>query len=167
MWNRIAELFSDLPAQRQVARKMIELGLRIGEEGKIYCGEVEIKEVSLARAAGVDRRVVASTASSIASDPKLARLFSGIRPAGALLKDIAHELGFGAVELEANATKPAIIARATALLAKKGISIRQVYAKDPELFENPTLVIITERPMPGNLVAQFSKIPGVTKVSIL
>ena len=166
MWSRISELFTAYPAQRAVARKMIELGLSIGKEGRIYCGEVEVKEVSLAKAAGTDRRVVGATVRSILSDRKLAALFSGIRPAGSLLSGIAHELGFGVVELEADAKKPAIIAGATALLAKKRIVIRQIYAKDPELFENPTLTIIAEKPIPGALVPQFSKIPGVRKVSI-
>jgi len=32
MWKRISELFAALPAQRAVARKMIELGLRIDDE---------------------------------------------------------------------------------------------------------------------------------------
>ena len=167
MWARISEIFSALPAQRQVARKMIELGLRIDDEGRILCGEVEVKEVSLAKAAGVDRRIVVSTVSSILSDRNLHKLFSGIQPAGSLLKNIAKDLGFGVVELEADAKKPSIISAATALLADKRISIRQIYAKDPELFETPTLVIITERPIPGALISQFSKIPGVTKVSIL
>jgi len=146
---------------------MIELGLRIDEEGRILCGDVEIKEVSLARAAGVDRRVAVSTVASILSDRTLHKLFSGIQPAGALLKGIAKDLGFGAVELEANAKKPSIIARATALLADRKISIRQIYAKDPELFENPTLSIITERPIPGSLIPKFMEIPGVKKVSML
>ena len=167
MWSRISELFSGLPAQRQVARKMIELGLCIAPDGRICCGGVEVKEVSLASAAGVDRRIVRSTVASILSDRKLSRLFAGIRPAGALLREVAHELGFGVVEIEANAQKSGTIAAATGLLARKRISVRQVYAKDPDLFENPTLVIITERPAPGSLIAEFSKIPGVTKVSIL
>jgi predicted regulator of amino acid metabolism with ACT domain len=167
MWSRISEIFSSLPAQRAVARKMIELGLRVDEGGRILCGDVEVKEISLAKAAGVDRRVVSATVSSILSDRALRRIFSGIKPAGALLKDVAHELGFGVVELEADAKKAAIIASATALLAEKRISIRQIYAKDPELFETPTLVIIAERQIPGSLLSQFSKIPGVTKVSIL
>jgi uncharacterized protein len=145
---------------------MIELGLCVDAKGKILCGEVEIKEISLAAAAGVDRRVVVSTVKSILSDKSLSKLFAGIRPAGALLKGIAKELGFGVVELEADAKQPAIIASATSLLAKKKISIRQIYGKDPELFENPTLAIITERPIPGALIPEFSKIPGVTKVSI-
>jgi predicted regulator of amino acid metabolism with ACT domain len=167
MWKHISELFSGLPAQRSVARKIIELGLSIGADGTIRCGDVEVKEVSLAKAAGVDRRIVRATVASILSDKELASLFAGIKPAGALLRDVAHNLGFGAVEIEADAAKPAIIAKATALLANKKISIRQVYAKDPELFENPSLVIITERQIPGALLNEFSKIPGVTKVSIL
>jgi len=167
MWGRISEIFAALPAQRQVARKMIELGLRIDDEGRILCGDVEIKEVSLAKAAGVDRRIVVSTVSSILSDRNLHKLFSGIMPAGSLLTNIAKDLGFGVVELEADAKKPSIIAGATSLLAGKRISIRQIYAKDPELFENPTLVIITERPIPGSLLTQFSKIPGVRKVSMI
>jgi predicted regulator of amino acid metabolism with ACT domain len=167
MWTRIEELFEGLPAQKQVARKMIELGLRIGADGRIYCGEVEVKEVSLAHAAGVDRRVVVSTVSSIVSDKKLASLFSKIKPAGALLADVAHDLGFGVVEIAADASNSGIIAAATAPIAKKKISIRQIYSKDPELFENPTLVIITAKPIPGNMFSEFSKIKGVTKVSIL
>lgn len=172
MWKRIETLFEGFPAQKQVARKMIELGLRIGADNRIYCGEVEIKEISLAKTAGVDRRVVVSTASSIVSDKKLSSLFSKIRPAGTLLSDVAHELGFGVVEIEANAAdagaaSPGIIAQATAPIAKRKICIRQIYSKDPELFENPNLVIITEKPIPGKMISEFSKIKGVTKVSIL
>jgi predicted regulator of amino acid metabolism with ACT domain len=166
MWQQISQLFADFPAQKQVAKKMIDLGLGISESGNIVCGGVEVKEVSLATACGVDRRVVSATVHSILSDRLASRLFRGIRPAGALLKDVAHELGFGVVELEANAKKPAIIAHATSLLAKRRISIRQIYAKDPELYENPTLVIITERPIPGALLSKFSDIPAVKKVSI-
>lgn len=167
MWKSIERLFADLPAQRQVARKLIELGLRVSDEGRILCGEVEVKDVSLANACGVDRRIISSTVHSILSDRQLSKLFSGIRPAGTLLREVAHELGFGVVEIEANAAKPSIIARAATLLGERRISIRQIYAKDPELYENPTLVIITQRPIPGSLLEKFSEIPGVKKVSIL
>lgn len=71
------------------------------------------------------------------------------------------------VEISADAANPGIIAHATAPIAKSKISIRQIYSKDPELFENPTLVIITEKPVPGKLISELSKIPNVTKVSIL
>ncbi|MFH1443278.1 MAG: amino acid-binding protein [Candidatus Micrarchaeota archaeon] len=166
MWKKISESFGGLPGQKAVVRKMIELGLRIGEDGKILCGNVEVKENSLAKAVGVDRRVVRATAEGIRKERYLREVFSRIQPAGTLLRDVAVLMGFGVVEIEADAMQSGIIARATSLLAEKHINIRQVYAKDPELFENPTLTIITEREIPGKLISEFKKIRGVTKVSI-
>ncbi|MFH0971906.1 MAG: amino acid-binding protein [Candidatus Micrarchaeota archaeon] len=166
MWKKVSEAFGVLPAQKAVVRKMIELGLRIDEDGKVKCGDVEIKEKSLAKSAGVDRRIVRATTEGIRQDRHLREVFYRIRPAGTLLKDVAQLMGFGVVEIEADATKAGIIAKATSLMASHNINIRQVYAKDPELFENPTLIIITEREIPGRLLNEFKKIRGVTKVSV-
>lgn len=166
MWKRIEHLFAGFPAQKAVARKLVELGLRIRQDGKICCGDVEVKDASLALSAGVDRRVVRLTVKSIRSDKFLRELFSKIRPAGSLLQDVAPELGFGVVELEADAKKSGIVAAATRLLAERHISLRQVYAKDPELFEKPTLVLIAEKPVPGALLEKFSNIRGVRRVSV-
>ncbi|MBU1197082.1 amino acid-binding protein [Candidatus Micrarchaeota archaeon] len=166
MWNRVSGLFGGLPAQKSVARKLVELGLRIREDGKICCGDVEVKDASLAQSAGVDRRMVRRTIAGIRSDPYLNKIFSHIQPAGSLLREVAPMLGFGVVEIEADARRGGIVAAATQLLAEKRIRIRQVYAKDPELFENPTLLIITERKIPGALLNRFPQIKGVKKVSI-
>ncbi len=166
MWSRVSEKFSDFPARLAVARKLVEFGLRVSAGGKVLCGDVEVKEVSLARAAGVDRRAVVATVDAIARDKGLGRVFENIRPAGAFLKDVAHLLGFGVIEIEADAKKGGIIAAATALLANARISIRQLHAEDPELFENPKMTIITEKPVPGKLLNEFLKIKGVKKVSV-
>ena len=166
MWKRIEEMFAGLPAQKQVARKMVELGLSINAKGVIECGGVEVKEVSLARASGVDRRTVRATAAAILGDKVLSQIFVGIRPAGALLKEVAPLIGLGVIEIEANARETGIVAKAASLLAKRGISIRQAFAKDPELFENPTLTIITEKRLPGTLLDSLLKIRGVKKVSV-
>ena len=166
MWKQIEKMFVGLPAQKQVARKLVELGLSIDPQGTVRCGGVEVKEVSLARESGVDRRTVRSTVEAIRNEKGLAQLFENMAPAGALLKDVAHIVGFGVIEIEANAKESGIIAAATKLLSDRKISIRQIYAKDPELFENPTLAIITEKRVPGALLNEFLKIRGVKKVSI-
>ncbi|MFA6048386.1 MAG: amino acid-binding protein [Candidatus Micrarchaeia archaeon] len=166
MWKRVAEKFADFPARIAVARKIVECGLRVAADGRVLCGDVEVKEVSLAKAAGVDRRAVSATVGAIVRDRELARVFENILPAGGLLKNVAHLLGFGVVEIEAQASKGGIIAAASTLLAKSRISIRQLHAEDPELFENPKMTIITERPVPGKLLNEFLKIRGVTKVSV-
>jgi len=149
-----------------VAGKIVELGLRVGEKGKIYCGDVEISDVALARAADVDRRAVRATVDVILADEDLKSIFGNLWPAGAFLKNVAGDLGFGVVEIEAEAGSPGIVAQATYLISQEKISIRQAHAGDPELEEHPRLTIITEKPVKGELINQFLKIPGVKRVSI-
>lgn len=166
MWDRIKHKFDRYPARMAVARKIVELGLRVGETGKIYCGDVEINDVALARSVRVDRRAIKATVDVILEDPQLSEVFQNIFPAGTLLKNIAKNLGFGVVEIEADAGNPGILARSTELISMEGISIRQAHASDPELEENPKLTIITEKPVQGELIKEFLNIDGVKRVSI-
>lgn len=166
MWDRIKHKFEKFPARMSVARKIVELGLCVGENEKIYCGDVEISDVALAKAAGVDRRTIKATIDVILADNQLEAIFNNIHPAGALLKNVAPNLGLGVVEIEAQAGNPGILAKATELISHENVSIRQAHAGDPELEENPRLTIITERPVKGDLYNEFLKIEGVKKVSI-
>jgi len=166
MWEKIKYKFEKFPARMSVARKIVEHGLCVGENGKIYCGNIEISDVAIARAVNVDRRSIKTTVNVILSDEQLAKIFRNITPAGPLVKDVANDLGFGIVEIEADAQNSGIIAKATELISNKNISIRQVHAGDPELEEHPLLTIITEKPIEGNLIHEFLKIEGVKRVSI-
>ena len=91
MWEKINEKFKKYPARIRVAEKMIELGLSINDDGKIYCGNLKISDKALATAAEVDRRAIKSTIEVIKEDEELNNLFSNIVPAGTLLKNIAKE----------------------------------------------------------------------------
>ena len=166
MWERLNEKFKKYPARLRVAEKMIELGLSLNEDGKIYCGNLKISDKALATAAEVDRRAIKSTIEIIREDEELYNLFSNIIPAGTLLKNIAKNLELGVIEIEVGSESEGILASITNLIAKKGISIRQAYAEDTELQENPQLTIITEQPVKGDLINEFLKIKGVTRVSI-
>ena len=166
MWERLNEKFKKYPARLRVAEKMIELGLCIGEDGKIYCGNLKISDKALASAAEVDRRAIKSTIEVIQEDDELYNLFSNIIPAGTLLKNIAKNLELGVIEIEVGSESEGILAKTSNLISKKGISIRQAYAEDTELQENPILTIITEDPVSGDLINEFLKIKGVTRVSI-
>lgn len=166
MWEKLQKRFKEYPARETVAKKMVKMGLRIGEKGKIFCGDIEIKDSALAKSVGVDRRAVRATIGAIKNDRELKLIFSNIWPAGALLKNIAKELGYGIVEIEADAKKPGILAAAASLLAAKKISIKQAHADDPTLTENPKLTIITEKKIPGDIINEFLRIEGIKKVSI-
>ncbi|WP_305512439.1 MULTISPECIES: amino acid-binding protein [unclassified Methanobrevibacter] len=166
MWEKVNEKFKKYPARLRVAEKMIELGLSLGEDGKVYCGNLKISDKSLATAANVDRRAIKSTIEVIQEDPELNNIFCNITPAGTLLKNIAKNLELGVIEIEVGSENEGILANITSLISKKGISIRQAYAEDTELQRNPILTIITEKPVKGNLINEFLKIKGVTRVSI-
>ncbi|WP_296874570.1 amino acid-binding protein [uncultured Methanobrevibacter sp.] len=166
MWEKVNEKFKKYPARLRVAEKMIELGLSLNEDGKIYCGNLKISDKALATAAEVDRRAIKSTIEVIREDEDLYNLFNNIIPAGSLLKNIAKNLDLGVIEIEVGSESEGILANTTNLISKKGISIRQAYAEDTELQKNPILTIITEEPVKGDLINEFLKIKGVTRVSI-
>jgi hypothetical protein len=166
MWEKVNEKFKKYPARLRVAEKMIELGLSLNDDGKIYCGNLKISDKALATSAEVDRRAIKSTIEVIQEDEELYNLFSNIIPAGTLLKNIAKNLKLGVIEIEVGSESEGILARTTDLISKKGISIRQAYAEDTELQSNPILTIITTEPVKGDLINEFLKIKGVTRVSI-
>ena len=71
MWESLNSKFSKYPARMAVAKKMIELGLRVSPDKKIYCGDLKISDSALAIAADVDRRVIKSTVNVIVNDDEL------------------------------------------------------------------------------------------------
>ena len=166
MWEKINTKFKKYPARIRVAEKMIELGLSISEDGRIYCGNLKISDKALATAADVDRRAIKSTIEVIQEDEELYNLFSNIMPAGTLLKNIAKNLKLGVIEIECGSESDGVLSNTTNLITKKGIGIRQAYAEDTELQESPILTIITEEVVSGDLINEFLKIKGVTRVSI-
>ncbi len=166
MWKEITAFFEGAPAKLKVAKLMVELGFRINEDFKIACGDVEISDSSIARAASVDRRVVRETVDDVLRDLRMRKIFTGMKPAGGLLKDIAPTFGYGVVEVRARADAVGVIAKSTELLAKANVGIRQILAEDPDLNPDPKLLIITERQVPGDVVSELLKVPTVTRVSL-
>lgn len=166
MWKRISEFLKDYPERLSVARILVKNGLSI-RDGKVYCNEIPVPIAGISRAAGVDRRTVMKTIEMIESNEELRRIFKGIRSAGTSLKEIARHLDLGVVEITPeDARLPGILARSASLLADRNISIRQAIVDDPELSPEPKLTLIAERKIPGDLIPEFLKIRGVSKVSI-
>ncbi len=165
MWSRISDKLEEFPARLKILRLMIEYGIGVNEEGKIVVGPVEIPDTSIAKAVGVDRRVVRKTVEQILEDENLKRIFTGIRPAGAFLAPIAKELGLYVVEIRADPTASGVLAEAAKIIASEGISIRQAVAEDPELFPEPKLILVLERPLSGDGLNRMLKIPHVKSVT--
>jgi uncharacterized protein len=166
LWNKIVTAMAHHPERLQVVKTLLENGLAI-RQSRIYLNEIEMPVVKVARIAHVDRRTVGEAIKSIESKPELRSLFEKLGSAGISLKGVAHDLGLGTVEiLVENPAKSGIIAGATTILSRAGISIRQALVDDPDLVPEPKLVLIADRAVPGELVTKLRDIPGVVRVSL-
>lgn len=166
MWRELSERFRAYPERLRVIRAMLELGLSISERGEIHCGPIEIAPAKMARALGVDRRTIAKTVDLLLSDEKLRRIFTKLKPTAAI-GEVAKFLGFGVITIvPTDAKKVGMVAQAASLIAKEGISIRQIIAEDPDLCPEPKITIVTEKPVPSRILPDMLKIPGAKSVSI-
>jgi len=165
MWDKIANYFEKYPSQAKVARYLLRYGLRIDRD-HVFCGDVRIAEESLARAAGVDRRVVKSTLETIKGDPTLLKFFSQLQPTNHL-KNAASAMGWSAIEIvPTDAHEPGIIASVAEILSRSQISIRQAIVDDPMTSEEPKLFIVTESQVPSELIPLIRQSKGVKGVTI-
>ncbi|MCD6399993.1 ACT domain-containing protein, partial [candidate division WOR-3 bacterium] len=129
------------------------------------CGDIEVPYTKISEALNIDRRVVKETAVMILKTPELRELFTRLEPTFCL-KHAGRYLGYGVVEIETEPRVVGVLARVASKIAERGINIVQVVAEDPELNPEGRLVIVTEEPIPGDLVNEFSKLEGVKRVSI-
>ena len=166
MWNNIKTQLQQYPERLKVARVLIENGLSV-QDNKIWLNQIEIPPVRIARAAGVDRRTVNETITTIRNNSELKLIFEEIRPAGHSLKEIAKHINLGVLEITpVNARSPGILSNAAMVLNRAGLSIRQAIVDDPELSPEPKLTLIVEKKIPGELIPEVLKIPGIAKVSV-
>ncbi|HSV42570.1 MAG TPA: regulator of amino acid metabolism, contains ACT domain protein [Methanomassiliicoccales archaeon] len=165
MWKQISNYFGRYPSQAKVAKLLLDQGLRV-HEGRIYSGDVELGDVAIGKAANVDRRIVRAAVDTIQSSAELMRVFSKLRPIS-FLKDVASEMGWSAIEIiPTNAATPGIVADVTGVIASSGISIRQAIVSDPDLSTEPRLFIITESPVPPELIPRLKTCRGVKSILI-
>ena len=167
MWKKIEEKFKSSPMQRKVAVFLLENGFSVNEKNKVTCNNVEIAFADLARAIGVDRRVIKSTVRSILEDKELKSIFTKIK-AKPFLRDIAKELGLGVIIISVeDAAKPGIIERITKCMAENNIVIRQAIADDPYFTEEPKFTVITQEPITGKIIDELKKIEGIKSLVVM
>src|SRR3990172_2994465 len=109
MWRRIQISFGREKAKLTVVRKMLDLGIRVNEEGRLAVSDVEVGDIALSRALHVDRRVVRGAVEKIVADPELRQFFIRLRPGGVSLKEAAPQLGYRVIEITADASQPGVI----------------------------------------------------------
>lgn len=154
-------------AKMTIIKAMLENGIRIGEDGFFYAGPFKINDTSLAKALNIDRRVVRETANMISNDQLLRKFFYNLEPISSM-KNVCSIIGFTAIIITAkNPKKSGIVSNVTSLVSKYNLNIRQIFADDPELFENPKLTIVIEGDVPGDFLSELSKNEDIKTITIL
>jgi uncharacterized protein len=165
MWELLTRYFQRFPAQTRVAQTLLTHGFAVREDG-VYSGDVAISDTALARACKVDRRIIAATVDTIRREPELQKVYSRLLPAS-LLKDAAPVMRWGVIEIVPDdAREPGILAHVANVIAGRGISIRQAIVDDPELADEPRLYVITEAPVPMDVITEIKAGKGIKSVVI-
>ena len=160
----LEERFSKLHSQKIVVFKILEYGISV-RDGKIFCNDIEIEPRSMAKACNVDVRVVKSVIDNITGDKELSKIFSNLKST-LHLGQVGPTIGLGEIVIEAfDAREPGIIHEVSEVLARHGISIRQAIGDDPDFVKDPKLYVITDSPVPSEVIPEIKKsrkIRGVT-----
>ena len=165
-FEAIMEKFADSPSQQAVIRLLLERGFSVNDEGRVVSGGIEIPNTGIAREVNVDRRVVDATTDAILDDDQLRPIFQNISAIPSLL-DLAPVLDLTALTVTVrDADQPGIVAQVTGAIADRDISIRQTITEDPEFTDEAQLYVVTDEPLPGDLINEIRELPFVHAIEL-
>ena len=167
MWSKVRKEFARQAVRPEVVKKMIECGMRVSADFKIYVGDVEVDYTAVARAVGADRRVVKQTVEQIRRSPYLYPIFSKTAPMGTSLVELAKELGYTALVVEADPRSPGVMAGVAGILSKHGMVVRQAVADDPDMVEEAKMTLVVEGHLGGDAIEEISGLKTVRSLKIL
>ena len=167
LWPRVKEQFSRQFARPDVVRKMIECGMRVSSDFKIHVDDVEVDYTAVARAVGVDRRVVRQTVEQICGNPYLYSIFSKIIPLGAGLAAVVEVLGYTAVVVEAEPKSPGVLASVAEILSRHGYVVRQALADDPDMVPDAKMTLVLEGQLSGKAIEELNSLTSLKSIKIM
>ncbi len=167
MWTNIRKEFERQVVRPEIVRKMIECGMRVSDDEKIYVDDVEVDYTAVANALDVDRRVVKSTAQQIRQNRYLYSLFSKTRPLGTSLVDVVSHLGYTAIIIEADPKSPGVMAGVAEILARHGMVVRQAVAEDPEMVPDAKMTLVVAGQLTGQALEELNGLKVVRSIKIL
>jgi len=166
MWPSVKKRFERQVVRADIVKKMIQSGIRVAEGDKLYVGDIEIDYTAVAKAVGVDRRVVKQTVHQIRADSYLDGIFSNITPFGSSLLNVVSKLGYSAIVIESDPRMPGVMAAVAAVLARHDMVIRQALAEDPDMLPDAKMILIVEGSA-ANMVQELNQLPMVRSIKIL
>ncbi len=167
MWPNVRKQFERQVVRPEIVRKMIECGMRVSDDEKIYVDDVEVDYSAVARAVDVDRRVVKQTVQQIRKNRYLYSLFSMTKPLGTSLVSLVSQLGYTAIVIEADPKSPGVMAGVAEILARHGMVVRQAVAEDPEMVPDAKMTLVVAGQLTGQAMEELHGLKVVRSIKIL
>ena len=156
--------FGDYPARKKVAEMLFNNGLSV-KSGKIFSGDIEVPVSSIARAAGVNRKIVYYTIDFIQKDYALRSIFERLQPMANLNK-VGPIVGWEVLELDMDAEKVSCTLKDVVdILSEKGCHVRQIVGEEPLLSDGKIFVVLT-RAVPMDILEKMKSIPSVKDITL-
>ncbi len=167
MWPNVRKQFERQVVRPEIVKKMIECGMRVSDDEKIYVDNVEVDYSAVARAVDVDRRVVKQTVQQIRRNRYLYSLFSMTKPLGTSLVSLVSQLGYTAIVIEADPKSPGVMAGVAEILSRHGMVVRQAVAEDPEMVADAKMTLVVGGQLTGAAMEELNALKMVRSLKIL
>ncbi len=160
----VKEYFKNYPARRKVAEILVNNGISI-KNSKPYLGDIEISVNAIAKAAGVNRKIVYHTIEYIEKTYELRSIFERLHPE-LNLDNVAPVMGWEVLEISFKKGKfGCSLEKISKILSEKTCEIRQIIG-ERELMDSNKLIIIVENPLKIELISEIKNIESVESIMI-
>lgn len=153
--------FKNYPARRKVAEFLFENGLSV-RNGKIYIRNVEVPISELARAIGVNRKIIYHTIEYIEKTYSLKLIFERLNPLPGLI-DVAPLMGWEVLEIDVDkGGYERAFAEVMRILAENNVRVMEVFSRN--LREGTSKIfIVIDGTLPVETFAKIKDIRGFQK----
>ncbi len=160
----VREYFKNYPARRKVAEILVNNGISI-RDSKLFMGDIEISVNSIARAAGVNRKIVYHTIEYIEKTYELKSIFERLRP-HLSLENVAPVMGWEVLEITFKRGKfGCSLEKIAKILKDKACEIKEIIG-ERDVTEANRLIIIVENPMKMDTISEIKDIEYVESIVI-
>jgi len=159
----IDEYFRNYPARKKVAEFLLRTGVSV-RDGSFYLEGAELSPGSMAKALGVNRKVVYLTAETIEFSKALSIFFQNLRP-GLRVEAIAPVMGWEALQIEVSGSPGEVLKNVLGKITAEGNDVIAVNLRNLP-GESARLSVVLERPLGGRILQEIGRIPGVTRILV-
>ena len=159
----IEEYFKHYPARRRIAEFLLANGISV-RNGSPYCSNAELPISEIAKATGVNRKVVYYTIRDIESTNALRLLFERTEPE-LKVESIAPAMGWEVLEIEVTGKPAEVLHRVLGAIVEENGDVVSVNLRNLP-GEKAYISMVVGKPLAGETLRRISDVPGIRRILV-